>query len=126
MSFFRSRLSQIARIALLAMLMAAFAPTLSRTLSDGGDMAWMELCTVSGIEYVLLDGDDGSSPPASDMAHCPYCKINGGAPVLASAADAVVLIAPVTVVAVPEAFLHAPRPLHVWSAASPRAPPVHA
>lgn len=129
MRFARAHLLIAARIALLAMLMVAFAPTVSRMLAPAGQegAVWAELCTGAGIEYVMLAGEADSDEhthvtPSSD--HCPYCKVNGGAPVLAGVGDLTLLWLPPARDPLPRAFLFAPRVLHAWSAAYPRAPPL--
>lgn len=122
----RAFLLVTARIALLAMLLAVLAPTISRmALSGEGDgLVWTELCTGNGVEYVLLDDASGEHGHSHTLDHCPYCTLAGHTPVLASAG-----VTPFSVrlpaEAVPPAFLFAPRPLFAWSAQRSRAPPQH-
>ena len=67
------------RIALVAMLLLALVPTVSRMLASVGlatGGSWAELCTVTGLKWVQLpDGDTAPSPSAQigggDCAYCP-------------------------------------------------------
>ncbi len=115
------------RIALFAMLMAALAPTLSHAMRAGGSDAWVEVCTALGAKWVSADSPTQAdeSEPASigAMEHCPYCVLQAHASGLPPAFD---LTSPVTALqfAVPSLFLRAPRTLHAWTTAQPRAPPL--
>ena len=114
----------ISWLALLAVVMAALAPTMSRALGREAAAAWVEVCTAQGSRWVALDGqgDAGSSDAGHPGEHCPYCSLH--VPVLGTPpADAPVLVLPALVHAVPTAFLAAPRTLHAWVVAQPRAPP---
>ena len=108
-------------IAALAVLLAALAPAISHAMGS----SWVEVCTVQGSKWVPVDdgGDAGQTDPAHALEHCPYCSLQ--LPALA--------VPPVTpqlplVVAptdeFPLAFLAAPRTLHAWVSAQPRAPPL--
>jgi uncharacterized protein involved in copper resistance len=120
-------------IALLAILFSALAPTVSHALAAGNKAAstaadTLQLCTVNGYKMVKLagaDAGDSNSMPADamhGMQHCAFCTIHGsaaalpGAPAVALALDAGRDI-------YPPLFYRAPRALHTWSAANPRAPP---
>lgn len=70
----------LTRIALIAMLLLAFVPTVSRMLASVGlatGGSWVELCTVTGLKWVQLpDGDAPAPTPAAqpgggDCAYCP-------------------------------------------------------
>ena len=125
----RAHLLIATRIALFAMLMAAFAPTLARVMPVSADdgARWFELCTGSGVEWVMVDGDVdenvGREAHSGSSEHCPFCKLAAETPVLIVATSPVELslqrAAPM-----PTAFLRAPRTLFAWTVASPRAPPL--
>lgn len=64
-----------ARIAALAILLGALAPTIARVadaLGEGG-VRWSEVCTSAGVVRVAepLDGGAPSDPLA--VPHCPLC-----------------------------------------------------
>lgn len=70
----------LARALLGAMLLAALAPAISRTLAStraAGD--WVEICTTSGMRWVQLEapGAPGVAADADDPAHaldfCGHC-----------------------------------------------------
>lgn len=75
-------------VALLAIWMAALAPTVSHALARAEGAAappagWIEVCTASGMQWIKLDGSapqDGeapaSVPPAHGLLkHCPFCLL---------------------------------------------------
>lgn len=79
-------LRTIARSLLAAMLLAALAPAISRTLANSrsaGD--WVEICTSGGIRWVRLQAPEaGRSTPAEQpaqdgllhaMDHCGHCLL---------------------------------------------------
>ncbi|WP_028312171.1 DUF2946 family protein [Derxia gummosa] len=122
-------------LALLAMLMGALAPTVSRWLAATGDASVLvEVCRADGsrrAEPVWLkagaignaDHDhDGHHAPGLD--HCGYCAhpvagnglepASGGFAFLDAGRHAL-----------PALFLVASRPLSIWRTANPRAPPAH-
>jgi hypothetical protein len=116
-----------AGLALLAMLLAALAPTLTHALAAANDqhVRWTAVCTADGARLVPVPTDaDGvpRSPKPHQAEHCPYC-----APQAPDAASppAPVCVVPVVFAAdpVPVLFLLAPRPLFAWATAQPRAPP---
>lgn len=114
----------ISWVALLAIVMAALAPTVSRALGPDAAAAWVEICTAQGSRWVAAadQGDAGSSDAGHAGEHCPYCSLH--LPVLGTPPAATpVLVLPALAHAVPAAFLAAPRTLHAWVVAQPRAPP---
>jgi hypothetical protein len=124
----RSRL--VSWIACLAMLVAALAPALSHALSPVGHAAEtanaVEVCTMAGMQLVMLDADGGKIKTplhkSAAMADCPYCASHANAiglrpncsPVLSS-------LAPIALA--PALFYQAARPLYAWAPAQSRAPP---
>lgn len=70
------------RLALVAVLLMALAPSVSRLLASAGTQVldgWTELCTTSGVKWV----DTGRASPAEKsfpgMGHagedCSYCRL---------------------------------------------------
>lgn len=106
-------------IAMLAVLFAALAPTVSHALASTTEAALAEMCTVGGAEK------KAPSNIMHGMEHCPYCATHGGAPALPPvAASSFAVVGGHD--CYPPLFYTAPQPLHTWSAASPRGPPVFA
>ena len=112
-------------IAVLAILMSALAPAVSHALGTAGTASWIEVCTSQGSKWVQSnDEPGGDSAPGAEHAleHCPYCSIHPNA-VGIPPAPLQALPAAGLAHAVPQAFLAAPRTLHAWVSAQPRAPP---
>lgn len=67
----------------VVMMLAALAPTVSRSLTASEKSStWVELCTTFGMQWVQIDfGDANASPSESDaepqgvagVDHCPLC-----------------------------------------------------
>ncbi|MRX06257.1 DUF2946 domain-containing protein [Pseudoduganella sp. FT25W] len=103
-------------IAILGVLFAALAPTVSHALASTTTAALAEMCTVdSGAKKAPTNIMHG-------MEHCAYCVMHGGAPALPPSA-----LGGFAVIGghdfYPPLFYTAPQPLHTWRAASPRGPP---
>lgn len=111
-------------IAVLAVLMAALAPAISHALGSQGAASWVEVCSAQGSRWVQDDAQTGDPAPGVEHAleHCPCCSIHPDALGLPPA-PLQALPAPAPRHAVPQAFLAAPRTLHAWVSAQPRAPP---
>ncbi|MBA5635479.1 DUF2946 domain-containing protein [Duganella sp. LX20W] len=118
-------------IACLAILFAAFAPSISHARAAARGAAWMEICSTAGAKLVDMDagqGPDmqqpatGAGVDTSHLDHCPFCFTHGGAPLALPGAQ---LTLPTFTAqdSHPFLFYHAPRPLPIWTAAHPRAPP---
>ena len=114
-------------IAILAVLMASLAPTISHAVGTSSPTSWADICTSTGAKRVSVDGDaagKSSIPGAAHLLeHCPSCSLHAdtlGMPPAPAATITVVLMP----AEVPAAFLHAERTLDVWASAQPRAPPV--
>jgi hypothetical protein len=91
MTFPRTR-RLAAWIAIVAMALAALAPTVSRALARGSasPVFWTEVCTASGKQWINLDtaaitgatgstqaaGPDGSEPAHNPLDHCPFCLLS--------------------------------------------------
>jgi hypothetical protein len=112
-------------IAALAVLLAALAPALSHALASGTGAHWIEICTTQGSRWIQAGEDGTERTPASAhlLEHCPYCTLH--APALGLPPVPVLVHLPLQLDhAVPLAFLSAPRTLHAWVSAQPRAPPL--
>lgn len=109
---------------MLAILLASLAPSISQAMGFEKGRSWIEVCTTEGSKWVSGDSGDSGAPTQAQhlLEHCPYCSIHVPA-----------LGMPASPVSVPEmldrghevavAFLAAPRTLHAWVSAQPRAPP---
>lgn len=114
-------------IAIVAMLALAMIPTLSRAMAFAdGSGRWAEVCTPQGMKLVATADSGDEAPQATlQLDPCGFCSLAGeGAAPLPAMAAAVHL--PLHSAEPPALFLHAPRTLHAWSAAQPRAPPARA
>lgn len=112
-------------IAILAVLMSALAPAVSHGLGTRGVAAWVQVCTAQGTTSGRSDaapGDDSAPGVEHAFEHCPYCSVH---PDAAGIPPAHLHALPPAGLAqaVPHAFLAAPRTLHAWVSAQPRAPP---
>ena len=117
-------------LTIASVLLMNLLPTLSRLGASARVTEWVELCRGNATVWVnLADAtskpDDKRSVPASPdhlFKHCPFCSIH---------VDMDVPVTPVLRVPLmsawraflPAAFLQAPRTLHAWRVAQPRAPP---
>lgn len=103
-------------IAMLAVLFAALAPTVSHALASTTEARLAEMCSVV---------DAGKKAPTNTMhgmEHCPYCAVHGTAPALpTSMSSGFAVIGGHDFY--PPLFYTAPQPLHTWRAARPRGPP---
>jgi hypothetical protein len=112
-------------IALLAILFSALAPTVSHALAAANPAETVQICTVDGYKLVQLpDADDGKAPLdlKHGMEHCAFCTLHGGGDAPLPHAVAALSLNPDRDT-YPSLFYSAPRALHVWSVANPRAPP---
>jgi hypothetical protein len=113
---------------LWALAIATLAPSVAHALHHvrGGELVpWSVLCTATGVKRVVLDTSvDGQAPlqHAHAFHHCAACALHHDCAAPPQLADAVVLRADLAH-RVPQLFLQAPRPLHAWRGAQPRAPP---
>ena len=114
-------------IAIVAVLMAALAPSISHAIGLTMPPSWTEICSTVGTKRVPVDGDfapKSHSPGAMNhLEHCPYCSLHldaGALPPVPSELPLPLVLAH----EVPAAFLHADRTLSVWASAQARAPPI--
>ena len=75
-------------IAIAAVLLATFAPTISNAIAAESKASWQEICSVQGIKYIpavsgALSKVANNQPANQDgrmlhMEHCPYCFMHAG------------------------------------------------
>ncbi len=79
------------RLALIALLLLAFAPSISRVLASGtGEVlaGWSQLCTSMGLKTVRsgdsgsLAGAPASQLPAGSGQYCDYCPLAAALPMV--------------------------------------------
>ena len=109
----------------MAVLLASLVPSLSHALGSGAGASWVEICTPQGAKWINADDDGSQRAPAMAhvLDHCPCCSLHTpalGLPPAVSLAHLPLRLA----LEVPLAFLAAPRSLHAWVSAQPRAPPL--
>lgn len=112
-------------IAALAILLASLAPSLGHALALANGTTWIEICTTQGSKWIPAGKDGSQQAPASAhvLEHCPYCSLHAPTLGLPPATQ----LAPLPLALgqeLPLAFLAAPRTLHAWVSAQPRAPPL--
>lgn len=112
-------------LAMLAMVLAALAPTLAQAVVASSDRSdWVQICSATGMVWVQADhapGDPDGAPLADMGMQCPWCSLHSPAaglpPALVTGA-ASNLQTPL-----PGGFMAAAPPLALWIAAPARAPP---
>ncbi|NHZ33427.1 DUF2946 domain-containing protein [Massilia rubra] len=108
-------------IAFLAILFSAFAPAIG---SAAMASATMEVCTSEGVRLIdVAASDDASGSAHHAMQHCAFCTTHAGSS-LPPAPPTGMLIVEIGRSSYPSLFYRAPQPLHAWSSANPRAPPL--
>ena len=125
MSAVRAHRRLLSWIAMLALVLASVLPTVGHALASAQGNAWQMVCSAQGSKWVQAGGDasSGAPAPAHVLEHCPSCALH--TPPLGPAPAAGLLpIALQLAHALPLAFLAAPRTLHAWVHAQPRAPPL--
>lgn len=118
-------------LAILAVLFAAIAPSISHALAAPAvsvpSALLMQICTADGVmEMAASDTDmkkSGMDPVVHAFEHCPYCSTHAGSfALLPGAAPNFAVSAGHDVF--PPLYYRAPAPLFLWSSGNPRAPPV--
>ena len=122
----RNTFALAAWAALLAILMAVLAPTLSHAYAEPGGTRTItvEVCSATGIAMTHQMAGDGAGhvPPASHgFGHCPLCQTGASPVVLPSASFQLPVLAGAD--RHPPLFYSASTPLFAWTAAQPRGPP---
>jgi len=110
-------------MALLAVLWAVLAPSLSTLVAVPTGETWIEVCTATGTKRIATDEApaDGNSLHLGE--HCPFCPLQQDLPVIAHGpgvrvpGDGSVRGVP------PPAALTPPLAVAVWPAHHSRAPP---
>jgi hypothetical protein len=126
-----SLLRRISALALVAMVMVVFAPTISKVVAaERVDSNLVEVCTVEGMRWVSVSGiqltDSSAHPQEPSSLHdhggdCPYCNLQSTK--FLSVASPSFAAAPV-VSLLPSLFYQAPKPLFAWAHSRSRAPPL--
>lgn len=103
-------------------LFAALAPSVSQALRVSDAQGWADICSAQGARGTPADP---SPSQLHTLEHCPFCSVH--APTLdLPPAPAPLRLRQDLAQALPTAFWQAPRPLHAWVQAQPRAPPLNA
>lgn len=114
----------------MAILWAAFVPSLSHAMAAAGSLgavSWSEVCGAQGSRWVQLDMQDEAQKVSREaaalqaMAHCECCLSQTPMLGLLPQHDSALLQGLRD--AVPRLFLLASRPQFAWASAQPRAPP---
>jgi len=125
MHHLRARRRLSAWIAILAVLLASLAPTVSHAWGQAKGASLTEVCTAQGSKWVQDDAapSKGSPGVAHLLDHCPYCSLHAQALGMPAPAGAPALPAALAHER-PAAFVQAARSRHAWPSARPRAPPL--
>ena len=123
MRHFRAQRRLPAWIAVLAVLLASLAPTVSHALGWGASLT--EVCTAQGSQWVQDGAGPSKNAPGAAhlLGHCPYCSLHAqalGMPPVAGAPSLPAALAGER----PSALPQAPGTPHAWVSARPRAPPL--
>jgi len=124
MRAFRAQKRLTGWIAAFAILLASLAPSLSHALGSATGESWIEICTSQGSKWIAEKSDGSPSTPTAShvFEHCPFCSMHAPALGLPPSPEAVPLLVEGHG-EFPPAFYAAPRTLHAWLSARPRAPP---
>lgn len=128
-----AHLRRTSLIALLAMVVLALAPTVSKVIaSERADPNLVEVCTAEGAKWVDTSeprqaGGFGHGHSPSPMhvhgGDCPYCSLHT-AKFLISVVSSCIATKPVALL--PSLFYQAPKLLFAWVLQPARAPPLSA
>ncbi|WP_185969526.1 DUF2946 family protein [Tepidimonas aquatica] len=66
-------------LAMLALLWATLAPTLARAWVPPAPGQAVQICTSTGMAWVVVDPEPGPVSKASMAAACDWCVLHGGA-----------------------------------------------
>lgn len=113
-------------IAVLTVLMAALAPSMSTTLGANSGSTLVEVCTSLGAKWLVRDGSAAEQPESpgdtQTSNHCPYCPLHASE-IAVPASPLILVFGPARSEFSPAFFLTAPRTLYAWLSAQSRAPP---
>lgn len=78
---------RLAWLALCAMVLGAFAPSISKLLAASQGITWIEVCSAQGTQQINVDQVGKKSPEAPAMAdnHCGYCMLQQYSPFIPTA-----------------------------------------
>lgn len=115
-------------LAILAVLFAAIAPSISHALAAPAvsipSSLLMQICTVDGVMEAGPEvKKPGMDPVVHAFEHCPYCSTHAGSFALLPGAALNFAVGGGHAV-FPPLYYRAPAPLYLWSSGNPRAPPV--
>jgi hypothetical protein len=118
------------RLAFLAVLLNALAPSVSHALAASRPAIPIDVCSEHGgpelaVAIALLTQDDDHHHHGGLFGDCGYCLTHAGSHGMPPPSLAILPLAP----GLPERpylFYHAPRPLAVLSAKAARGPPLFA
>ncbi len=125
-----AQLRRTSFIALLAMVMLALAPTVSKVIAaERIDSNLVEVCTTEGTKWLSASElgqaasaghDQGPSSLHDHGGDCPYCNLQT-TKFLSSVVQS--CVATKSVALLPSLFYQAPKPLFAWALQPARAPP---
>ncbi len=117
----RARRIVLSWIALVAILLITFAPSVTGALQATSGLPWDRICSAANVATAQHGAPDTPAAPHA-FDHCPYCALHAD---LAPPPDPRVADAGTALAfrALPLAFARAPRGNATWSASQPRAPP---
>ena len=128
--FTLAHLRRTSFIALLAMVMLALAPTVSKVIAaERIDSNLVEVCTTEGTKWLSASElgqaasaghDQGPSSLHDHGGDCPYCNLQT-AKFLSSVVQSCTTTK--SVAPLPPLFYQAPKPLFAWAHSRSRAPP---
>ena len=121
MSTRRGRRTVSSWIALLAILMVTFVPSMTGAFPASTGLPWDRICSAANVAVDKSGTPDSPAVPHA-FEHCPYCALHAD---LAPPPDPRVAQAGTALAfrAFPVAFTRAPRGNAVWATGQPRAPP---
>jgi len=114
-----------ARWLLLAWVLFTLAPSISRAAAfvQGQIAPWSAVCSALSEPRAGGSPDGGTLKALQHLTeHCPAC-VHAGDGWAPPPSPAGLAPADRRAAALPRLFLSAPRPLHAWATAQPRAPP---
>lgn len=116
------------RLAFLAVLLNAFAPSVSHAFAALRPSVPIDVCSEHGgpqlaVAAALLVQEQDHHHGAGLLADCGYCLLHAGSHGMPPPDPAVLPRAPGPSLERPYLFYHAPRPLPQFTAAAPRGPP---
>jgi hypothetical protein len=112
-------------IAVLAILMASFGPSLGHVLGFAKGTVLFEVCTAQGAKWIAAGEDTKSPTPRVNhvLAHCLFCTGHAPALGLPPSSEHVVLSIGVRDELPPLFYVASGKQQHPWLKAQPRAPP---